>query len=101
MRILVTNDDGIDAPGLVPLARALQKLGEVRVVVPDRERSWVGKAITRFDPVWMERRERSGVEIMAVTGYPADAVQLGIHALEGATPDLVVSGINLGYNHGA
>lgn len=101
MRILITNDDGIDAPGLVPLARAFQALGEVRVVVPDRERSWVGKAITRFDPVWVERRERSGIEMAAVTGYPADAVQLGIHAMDGPVPDLVVSGINLGYNHGA
>jgi 5'-nucleotidase len=101
MRILVTNDDGIDAPGLVALAAAFQELGEVRVVVPDRERSWVGKAITRFDPVWVDRQERSGIEMTAVSGYPADAVQLGIHALDGPPPDLVVSGINLGYNHGA
>lgn len=101
MRVLVTNDDGIEAPGLVALARACLDLGEVRVVVPDTERSWVGKAITRFDPVWMERRDRSGVEMLAVSGYPADAVQLGIHALDGGPPDLVVSGINLGYNHGA
>lgn len=101
MRILITNDDGIDAPGLVPLARAFQKTGDVQVVVPDRERSWVGKAITRFDPVWMERQERSGIEMLTVSGYPADAVQLGIHALDGRIPDLVVSGINLGYNHGA
>lgn len=99
MRILVTNDDGIDAPGLAPLARAMSRLGEVTVVVPDRERSWVAKAITRFDPVHVEHREQDGVEMTAVSGYPADAVQLGIHAL-GVVPDLVVSGINLGYNHG-
>lgn len=99
-RILVTNDDGIDAPGLGALVAASRRLGEVTVVVPDRERSWVGKAITRFDPVRMERVERDGFEAYAVSGYPADAVQLGIHAL-GATPDLVISGINLGYNHGA
>jgi 5'-nucleotidase len=101
MRILVTNDDGIHAPGLVALATAFQELGEVRVVVPDRERSWVGKAITRFDPVWVDRQEESGLEMVTVSGYPADAVQLGIHALDGSPPDLVVSGINLGYNHGA
>lgn len=99
-QILVTNDDGIDAPGLGALVAACRSLGEVTVVVPDRERSWVGKAITRFDPVRMERVERNGFEAYAVSGYPADAVQLGIHALE-ATPDLVISGINLGYNHGA
>lgn len=101
MRVLVTNDDGIDAPGLGPLVRAFHELGDVHVVVPDRERSWVGKAITRFDPVSMNRVERSGMEMWAVSGYPADAVQLGIHALDGGRPDLVVSGINLGYNHGA
>lgn len=100
IRILVTNDDGVDAPGLVALARACADLGETRVVVPDRERSWVGKAITRFDPVRVEDVIRQGVPIHAISGYPADAVQLGIHAL-GPPPDLVVSGINLGYNHGA
>lgn len=99
-RILVTNDDGIDAPGLGALVSACRRLGDVTVVVPDRERSWVGKAITRFDPVRMERVERDGFEAYTVSGYPADAVQLGIHALD-ATPDLVISGINLGYNHGA
>lgn len=75
-------------------------LGEVVAVVPDRERSWVGKAITRFDPVSVTEVERGGFEVLTVSGYPADAVQIGIHAL-GAQPDLVVSGINLGYNHGA
>ncbi|HEX7099906.1 MAG TPA: 5'/3'-nucleotidase SurE [Acidimicrobiia bacterium] len=100
MRILLTNDDGIDAPALVPFARSLEQLGDVAVVVPDRERSWVGKAITRFDPVRVEKTSREGVEIYAVSGYPADAVQLGIHALDLPHPDLVVSGINLGYNHG-
>lgn len=99
-RVLVTNDDGVDAPALPALARACEQLGEVRVVAPDRERSWVGKAITRFDPVRVEKVERGGVSMYAVSGYPADAVQLGIHAL-GPRPDLVVSGINLGYNHGA
>ncbi|HEX2153191.1 MAG TPA: 5'/3'-nucleotidase SurE [Acidimicrobiia bacterium] len=101
MRILVTNDDGIDAPGLVALARALEKVGEITVVVPDRERSWVGKAITRFDPVHVAEVERDGLPMFTVSGYPADAVQLGIHTLGQAPPDLVVSGINLGYNHGA
>ncbi len=101
MRILVTNDDGIDAPALVPLARALGSMGEVTVVVPDRERSWVGKAITRFEPVTLLETERGGMAMYETSGYPADAVQLGVHSLGGPAPDLVVSGINLGYNHGA
>lgn len=101
MQILVTNDDGVDAPALIPLARALAALGDVIVAAPDRERSWVGKAITRFEPVGVRELERAGMPVFAVTGYPADAVQLGIHAFARPAPDLVVSGINLGYNHGA
>lgn len=99
--ILLTNDDGVDSPALVPFARALAGLGEVRVVVPDRERSWVAKAITRHDPIRVDEVERDGVPMWAASGYPADAVQLGIHALFEEPPALVVSGINLGYNHGA
>lgn len=99
-RILLTNDDGVDSPALVPFARALSRLGEVRVCVPDRERSWVGKAITRVEKIRLQRVERDGVAVHTCTGYPADAAQLGIHAL-GAPPELVVSGINLGMNHGA
>ncbi len=101
-RILLTNDDGIDSPALIPLARALGEIGDVTVVVPDRERSWVAKAITRFDPVSIHETQRGGMTMFATSGYPADATQLGVHGLVGGPPpDLVVSGINLGYNHGA
>ena len=99
--ILVTNDDGVDVPSLPALARAIAALGPVRVVAPDGERSWVGKAITRFSPVRVAVVERAGVEMHAVTGYPADCVQLGLHALFDEPPRLVVSGINAGYNHGS
>lgn len=99
--ILLTNDDGVDSPALVPFARALGRLGDVRVVVPDDERSWSGKAITRFDPIRVDRTERDGIAITTHTGTPADGVQLGAHALFDEPPSLVVSGINLGYNHGA
>lgn len=99
--ILLTNDDGIDAPGLPVLARELGRLGHVEVVVPDRERSWIGKAITRFDPITVRRVEVEGITMHSTSGYPADCAQLGIHALFGRRPDLVVSGINIGYNHGS
>jgi 5'-nucleotidase len=99
-RILLTNDDGVDSPALLPFAHALSALGEVVVCVPDRERSWVGKAITRVDPVRLDRVERGGLEVHTCSGFPADAAQLGIHVI-GPRPDLVVSGINLGMNHGA
>ncbi len=98
--ILITNDDGIDSPTLVPLARALQQLGAVRVVVPSSERSWIGKAISRFDVVRAEPTERDGIPMHAVSGTPADCVSLGVHTLFPDPPDLVVSGINLGLNFG-
>ncbi len=98
---LVTNDDGTDSPALVPFARAVEATGrDVNVVVPDRERSWVGKAITRFEPVAVRSERRDGLELWACTGYPADAVQLAVDGLFPEPPELVVSGINLGYNHG-
>lgn len=99
--VLLTNDDGIDSPALLPFAGALSQNDEVRITVPDRERSWVGKAITRFDPVQTANERRDGVEIITTSGYPADGVQLAVHVLSDELPRLVVSGINLGYNHGA
>ncbi len=98
--ILLTNDDGADSPSLVPLAKALRSLAPVRVVVPDRERSWIGKAITRWDELVVERRDREGIELHATGGYPADCGNLGIHSLFDEPPELVVSGINLGLNVG-
>jgi 5'-nucleotidase len=98
--ILITNDDGIDSPMLVPLARALQPLGTVRVVVPSSERSWIGKAISRFDLVRAHPTERDGIPMHAVSGTPADCVSLAVHTLFPEPPDLVVSGINLGLNFG-
>lgn len=99
--ILITNDDGMDSPALPPLIAAIGRLANVEVVVPDQERSWIGKAITRHDPVTVQQVERGGREVAAASGYPADCVQLGIHTLFPNPPALVVSGINIGYNHGA
>lgn len=98
--ILVTNDDGYASPSLTPLVRALARFGRVRAVVPDRERSWIAKAITRWEDVRVERADRDGCEIWRTSGCPADCTQLGVHALFGERPSLVVSGINLGFNHG-
>jgi len=99
--ILLTNDDGIDAIGLPSFAEALSGIGDVEVVVPDRERSWVGKALTRFEPIKVKRVNVGGRVMRTATGYPADCVQLGIHTLFDHRPDVLVSGINVGYNHGA
>ena len=99
-RVLLTNDDGIDSPALMVFAAALDQVAEVTVVVPNGERSWVGKAITRHDPLSIEQVTRNGRVVYAVDGYPADCTQLGVDLYGDAPPDLVVSGINVGYNHG-
>jgi 5'-nucleotidase len=95
--ILVTNDDGIHSPGLRILARSLQPLGRVVVVAPDRERSAVSHALTLHSPL---RAVEQAEGWWAVDGTPTDCVNLGIHGLVKAVPDLVVSGINLGANLG-
>ena len=98
--LLLTNDDGIDSPALLPTYHALAPLfDEVRVVVPHIERSWIGKAITRHDEMTVDHVTRSGVEITTVSGYPADCTQIGIFNTGDGMPDMVVSGINIGGNH--
>lgn len=98
--ILITNDDGIDSPILLPLASALQRLGKIRTVVPDRERSWIGKAISRFDPLTIRTIEAENQVSYAVSGTPADCVNLALFELFPDRSDVVVSGINLGLNFG-
>ncbi|RMF47156.1 MAG: 5'/3'-nucleotidase SurE [Deltaproteobacteria bacterium] len=95
--ILVTNDDGIQSPGLHALAEGLRPLGDVVVVAPDRERSAVGHALTLHAPLRAEHLRDGWV---AVDGTPTDCVNLGIHGLLERRPDLVVSGINRGGNMG-
>lgn len=98
--ILLTNDDGLESPALLPLAHALSGLGIVRIVVPESERSWIGKAVSRFEPVRVRRLRREGHDLHAVSGTPADCVSLAHSQLFADQPDLVVSGINLGLNFG-
>jgi 5'-nucleotidase len=98
--ILVTNDDGVDSPALVPLIRALEPLAPTRVVVPSRERSWISKAISRWDEIRVERVEREGLGIYSIGGFPADCTNLGVHSLFEEAPEMVVSGINIGLNSG-
>lgn len=101
MRILISNDDGIHAPGIEALHRALEDLGDVIVVAPDSERSAVGHAITLSDPIKVREVRRDGRLFgYAVGGTPADSVKLAVCALMDDPPDLVVSGINLGPNAG-
>ena len=97
MHIMVTNDDGVHAPGILALAEALRALGEVTVVAPDRERSAAGHSLTLHSPLRVFEL-RPG--FFAVDGTPTDCVNMGIHSLLPFRPDLVVSGINHGANLG-
>jgi 5'-nucleotidase len=97
-RILVTNDDGYDAPGLRALVDALGPVGELFVVAPDREQSATSHALTVDRPL---RVYEDAPGRYRVDGTPTDCVHLGVERLTGGTPpDLVVSGINRGLNVG-
>ncbi|MBU7005365.1 5'/3'-nucleotidase SurE [Phosphitispora fastidiosa] len=102
MLILVSNDDGIQAPGINALRTTLEQLGDVYVVAPDRPRSASGLGITIHKPLRAEQVEFSGSSSKgyAVNGTPSDCVKLAIQALLPRRPDIVVAGINLGPNLG-
>src|SRR5215468_2321381 len=95
--ILVTNDDGVHAAGLAALAAALDDLGDVYVVEPDREQSAVGHALTLHRPL---RVTQVGERRYAVNGTPSDCVNLAVLGLLPERPVLVASGINHGSNLG-
>ncbi|HEV8675333.1 MAG TPA: 5'/3'-nucleotidase SurE [Methylomirabilota bacterium] len=95
--ILVSNDDGIHAPGLTALATALAAVGQVYVVAPDRERSAIGHALTLHRPL---RVDSLGPRRFAVNGTPTDCVNLGILGILPVSPDVVVAGVNEGSNLG-
>ena len=96
MRILLSNDDGVSAPGIQVLAAALREFAEVQVVAPDRNRSGSSNALT------LESRTQTlaNGDIAVLQGTPTDCVYLGVNALMHPAPDIVVSGINAGPNLG-
>jgi 5'-nucleotidase len=96
-RILVTNDDGVRSSGLHALAQALRPLGEVTIVAPHLEASAIGHALTLRRPL---RMEVVGEGVYEVDGTPTDCINIGISQIFKSAPDLVVSGINKGYNLG-
>jgi 5'-nucleotidase len=103
MNILLTNDDGINAPGLSALASVVSKLGDIIIVAPATEMSAVGHAITISDPLRVSEVARNGEFFgYAVNGTPADCVKIAYWALlkDKPKPDLLISGINLGSNTG-
>ena len=99
--IIVTNDDGVDAPGLLALAEAMRALGDVRVCAPAVNQSASGHKITLFQDIAYSRRTLGdAIPALAVGGSPADCIALSLLGLVDAKPDIVVSGINRGENMG-
>lgn len=102
MRLLLTNDDGINAKGIYALAKELQKNHEVIIVAPDSERSACGHSITLSRPLIVREVKLVGLNVKAfsVDGTPADCVKIAINKLIEGKIDMVVSGINKGLNLG-
>ena len=97
--IFVTNDDGIDAPGIAALIEVAKKFGRVFVIAPSRPQSGVSHAITIREPVYTEKVDLyPGTEAHKCSGTPVDCVKFGITQLLRVKPDLVISGINHGSN---
>ncbi|WP_026883337.1 5'/3'-nucleotidase SurE [Clostridium akagii] len=103
MRLLLTNDDGINARGIYYLAKELQKYHEIIIVAPDNERSACGHSITLTRPLIVRGTKLKGLKSKAfsVDGTPADCVKVAINKLIDGKIDMVISGINKGLNLGA
>ena len=101
MRVLLTNDDGIHAAGLLALHRELHGDHKVYVVAPETEMSAVGHAITLTSPLRVQKVNKNGTFFgFAVSGTPADCVKIAVQELLTEPPDVILSGINLGANVG-
>lgn len=99
MKILVSNDDGIDAEGIKQLANALSEIGTVTVIAPKTEQSAVGHAITMKVPLRIyEHNFVNNIKAYAIEGTPADCIKIGIKNILKEKPDIIVSGINHGSN---
>lgn len=101
MHVLISNDDGIFAPGIKVLAEEAARRGHrVSIFAPDSQRSAASHAITLTRPLHAKKEEFGGMTAYAIDGTPADCVRLGIHMLGDDKPDFVLSGINAGPNRG-
>jgi len=101
MKILLTNDDGYNAPGILALYKTLRSCHDVILIAPDREKSAVGHGITLNEPMRIDTINSKGNDrVYAISGTPADCVKLGLSQIFTTPPDLVISGINPGSNTG-
>ena len=100
-RILVVNDDGVRAPGILAVARALQAVGEVMIVAPADNQSGKGHSITITEPIFRDEVTLAGgIRAIGLTATPASTMKVALMKIVQPKPDLVVSGINRGYNLG-
>lgn len=97
MRILLSNDDGVYAPGLAALANALREIADIDVVAPDRNRSGASNSLTLHNPIRIKHLDNG---FISVEGTPTDCVHLALTGLLDHRPDMVVAGINAGANLG-
>jgi len=97
VKILISNDDGVDSPGIHALAKAMRGLGEVTIVAPHRERSTSGHSLTLHKPL---RIAKVAEGVYATSGTPADCIYLGMREVLKSEPDIILSGINRGANLG-
>lgn len=97
MHVLLSNDDGVEAPGIARLAARLQERAQVTVIAPDRDRSGASNSLTLDEPI---RISRASNGFVGVRGTPTDCVHLAITGLLDTDPDMVISGINSGANLG-
>jgi 5'-nucleotidase len=98
--ILITNDDGVTAPGIRALVEAVKGLGKIIVVAPDKPQSGMGHAITIGSPLRMQKvNVFEGVEAYSTSGTPVDCVKLAVDKVIHSKPDICLSGINHGANH--
>lgn len=97
MKILLSNDDGVNAPGLNILAKVMAEIADIRVIAPDRNRSGASNSLTLANPLRIRQLENG---YYSVAGTPTDCVHLAITGLFESDPDIVVSGINAGANLG-
>ena len=101
MRILITNDDGVNSSGIVAAKNAVIDLGEIEVVAPATQQSGIGHALTLFEPIRVSvSKLLDGNRAYSVSGTPTDAVILGVYEIMKKKPDLLISGINVGENLG-
>ena len=97
MNILISNDDGYLAPGILELAKVMKRFGKVTIVAPERNHSGASNSLTLHQPLWIHQVQEN---VYFVTGTPSDCVHISLTGLLKEKPDLVLSGINCGHNMG-